>query len=237
MWGIHHAVLSCSDMRIVDDDLAETIREECKLSSETDIFSCDTVEVTRAYQGQDYPWYKSESYFACDPCGRISIAGDSAEGSDSLGLCSTPVPVKLLLHPLRGGSGSQFNSEAFAAAIDQCARESQRWSKKTALKALAARPKGLNPDKYTDAESRGKLMAQLRTRWEQRPICSSVAILVWQRYFELVAGPMPDSDNLAAQQILRWMPVLNDKTLPSGLVNILSTRGWVLRERGFAFEA
>merc|ERR1712014_484275 len=97
---------------------------------------------------------------------------------------------------------------------------------------MGGRMSRLNAGKYSTSESRAKLMEELRSRWEQRPICSSVAILVWQRYFQLAAGDSPEGDNLAVEQILQWMPVFNDTTAPSALVNVLSTCGWVLRECG-----
>jgi hypothetical protein len=236
-WGIHHAVLSCGEMSLADIDVADMIRSDCDLSSDMDIFTCTTVEVTREYEGTDFPWYKSQSFFACDPaCGRLLQVADIAEGTNTISFNVSPVPAKLLLHPLRrgdaSGSGPRFQADVFASAIELCATKSQSWSKKTALKAIAAGQKGLDPEDFVSPASRAKLMAELRCRWEQRPICSSVAILVWQRYFELMAGPGPEGDDLAVEQILRWMPVFNDTTAPSALVNVLSTCGWVLRECG-----
>jgi hypothetical protein len=234
-WGIHHAVLSCDKMDLADSDIADMIREDCDLSSDMDIFSCTTVEVTREYEGIDFPWYKAQSFFACDSSGRLLQVADIADGTDTIQCNEEPVPSKLLLHPLRRerqGAGPKFDPDLFASTIELCARNSQSWSKKTALKAITARRKSLDPEDYKSTESRAKLMADLRSRWEQRPICSSVAILVWQRYFELSSGTGRKGENLAVEQILRWMPVFNDTTAPSALVNVLSTCGWVLRECG-----
>jgi len=235
-WGIHHAVLSCGEMSLADSDVVDMIRNDCDLSSDMEIFTCTTVEVTREYEGSEFPWYKAQSFFACDPCGRLSQVADIAEGTNRITFNVAPIPAKLLLHPLRereGLKGSPFKPEIFAEAIELCARNSQSWSKKTALKAIAAgRMSRLNAGKYATSESRTKLMEELRSRWEERPICSSVAILVWQRYFQLAAGDSPEGDNLAVEQILQWMPVFNDTTAPSALVNVLSTCGWVLRECG-----
>jgi len=71
-------------------------------------------------------------------------------------------------------------------------------------------------------------MEDLRARRSRKPICSSVAIQVWQQYFELVCGSGPQGVDLAARQILRWMPLYSDATTPSALLKALSKRGWIL---------
>lgn len=73
------------------------------------------------------------------------------------------------------------------------------------------------------------LLKELKGRWNQKPICTSVAIQVWQRYFKFDAGEGPAAADKAAQNILRFMPVLSDRTLPSALIKMLSTCGWQLR--------
>merc|ERR1712187_135840 len=106
--------------------------------------------------------------------------------------------------------------------------------KMTAVKAWIANLKGpglvaktgvLNPDCYPDLESRQRLLSAVHKSWGERPICSSVTIKTWQKYFE-ASSDAPDE---VAQNIIDWMPCLCHRTLPSVLVETLSSCGWILR--------
>jgi len=230
-WGIHHVVLCCGEMTTADTEITEKIvRHHPELARET-VLCCNTIECTRPFRGQDFPWYPAESvYVLRRATGELLLVGDIADGSLVLGITDQPVPVKILLHPFRSGrSDAPFDGGVFRAAMERCARESRRWSKGTALKAITARRSCLSADEYPDPDSRQELMEQLRRSWDKKPICSSVAIKVWQRYFEMLCPPGPKGLDLAAQHILRWMPVLSDRTAPSMLLKTLSTCGWMLR--------
>mmetsp|Transcript_49254 Transcript_49254/g.136890 ORF Transcript_49254/g.136890 Transcript_49254/m.136890 type:complete len:449 (-) Transcript_49254:77-1423(-) len=230
-WGIHHVVLCRGPMIPAEPDVTEHIFKHHPDFVDEDVLCCDTIESTRPFRGQDFHWYPACSvYVRRRSNGELLLVGDIAEGTSTLGVNEVPVPVKVLLHPLESGhAGLHFDSEAFEEAVAVCAFSSKKWSRGTALRAITAKRSGLDAEEYADAESRSELMEELRRRWDKKPICSSVAIKVWQKYFEMSCNRCPDGTDLAVQCILRWMPVFSDQTAPSTLLKILSTCGWVLR--------
>jgi len=230
-WGIHHIVLCCGPLMPAEPEVAARVIQNEPDLVETELFSCSTIESQRQLKGEEFPWYP-----ACTILARRRLSGeitvvadvsDSSTGSPTLTHCSPPVPAKALLHPLRPGgtsAGPPFDAASFREAVRRCAETSKKWSRMTAVTAITARRDGLDPQDYVDAEARAALLEDLRQSWDRRPICSSVAIKVWQTYFELAS----DGADAAVQAILRWMPVLSDKTAPSALLKTLSTHGWVL---------
>jgi len=233
-WGIHHVVMSIGQMRPAPEAGPMLVQDMPELRN-MDIFSCETIESTHSSltTGQEIVWYASKNFFARNRVtGEAVILGDIGRGSDTLEWFEQPIKVKLLMHPLRPGHGGPaFDPRAFQQALEISARASQHWSIRTAVNGIMNRRElqGLDPNDYPDAQSRSALMHDLQKRWEKRPICTSVAIMVWQRYFALSSGPGPQGIDTAVQQILRWMPLLSDKTLPSALIKELSKCGWVMR--------
>lgn len=230
-WGIHHCVMSIGQMR-PSHRTAASIKQEMPELDGMDFFSCDTIESTRSMQGKEIVWYPATSFFARSRQTKEAfLVADIGKGTEALVLCAEPVQVKLLMHPFRRGNGGPaFDLQAFRKALEVSAEASQHWSIKTAVQGfMTRRDGGLDPNDYPDPQSRVALMQDLQRRWEMRPICTSVAIMVWQRYFKFVSGCGPEATDLAAQRILRWMPLLSDKTLPSALIKELSKCGWVMR--------
>merc|ERR1711862_166043 len=121
---------------------------------------------------------------------------------------------------------------AFKQSVDACSQTSRAWSIATGARGFFNRRNNscrLQNENYPDPASRRELLDELHKRWENRPICTSVVIMVWQKYFEMIAGKGPQATDAAIQNILRFMPLLSDKTLPSALIKELSTCGWVIR--------
>lgn len=235
-WGIHHVVFCIGQMR-PDPRAAQWIMAEMPEMPELagmDIFSCETIESTRALKGKEIVWYVATAFFARNrQTGEAVIVADIDRGSNQMAIWAEPVKVKLLMHPLRPGHGGPaFNPQAFQKALEVSAEVSKHWSLKTAVKGIMSRnnkKNALDPDDYPTPESRLALLQDVERRWELRPICSSVAIMVWQRYCKLISGNGPQAADVAAQHILNWMPLLSDKTLPSALIKELSKCGWVMR--------
>lgn len=231
-WGIHHVIMSIGQMKR-DPQAAQWIWGEMHEVRGFDIFSCETIESSGHLHGKDVVWYVSKNFFARDSAtGEAVQVADMARDSGTLEFQAEPVKVKMLMHPLRPGHGGPtFDAQAFGKALEVSATNSKKWSLKTAVKGMMHRRdcEALDPVKYSTPQSRVALLDDLEKRWELRPICTSVAIMVWQRYFKLVSGHGPEAADVAAQHILRWMPLLSDKTLPSALIKELSKCGWVLR--------
>jgi len=237
-WGIHHVVLCRGRMEPASPMTAMQIRNfDPKTFGDMDIYACPTIESSQPLKGRIYPWYSTTTYFGLDRTSlsssrRLVRVADRADGSGVLGVNITPVPVKVLFHPLRMVLGNApLNAEWFHAAINLGAEASKKWSKRTALSAVARRSKKvhLKHEDYSEPALRLELLQDLRRRWDSGPICSSVVIQTWQRYFELEAGPETDTSEVVVQRILQCMPVLCDRTKPSALLRALSTSGWVVR--------
>merc|ERR1719160_1308980 len=84
----------------------------------------------------------------------------------------------------------------------------------------------LDEASYRGPRERAELLQVLERSWEMPPICSSVPVQTWQRYFLLVH----EDPDVAAQAILKYMPVLSSNVLPATLVKELTKKGWVLKD-------
>jgi hypothetical protein len=215
------------------EEVGAEIKKHCNELQSMDIFSCSTIESTAQAQGEDVVWYPSQYYIARDrKNGEAMFVADMPHGSNEFEIAD-PIPVKLLLHPFRPGHlGPPLDLSMFRQSVEECAVGSKAWSLKTAAKGMTRRRKAtyvMNDSKYPDPESRVELLDEIHKRWQGKPICTSVIIMVWQRYLEMAAGGGPDAPDLAAQYILRFMPLWSDSTLPSGLLKELSMCNWVMR--------
>jgi hypothetical protein len=230
-WGVHHCIMIIGMMKR-DPVATKVIKESAPELEGMDIFSCHTIECSARLRGQDSVWYPAMAYFARNrKTGEATMVADIPDGEEQIELIS-PVKVKLLLHPCRPGhSGPEFDATTFRKAVETCAEMSQKWSLRTAANGVLNRRKiqSLDIADYPDPRSRQELLEEIHKRWDNRPICTSVIIMVWQRYFEMIAGSGPQAADMAVQNILRWMPLLSDKTLPSALIKELSKCGWVIR--------
>jgi len=227
-WGIHHAMLVTGPM-YRDPEAGKLLRIP---GSAFDVWACKTIESTRALQGEDTLWYPSTTFFKRNlNTGVVSIVADFVANDNAIEQAQRHVPCKVLLHPLRLGHGGPFFLQhCFEQAIQSSAEDSTRWSLRSAVKAIMATKDTLHEDDYPDELSRLQLLEELKRRWTSRPICSAVAIIVWQKYFGLACEHNGLSQDIAVQCILKWMPVLSDRTSPSALVQSLTSRGWILHE-------
>lgn len=91
------------------------------------------------------------------------------------------------------------------------------WSWTTALRAFsfsAEVPRGYD---------RKRMLAEIRRAWDANPICSSLVVVFWQRYLHQ-AAKLRSADPL--DWILRWMPLVADRTLPGEMLNAMHGCGW-----------
>lgn len=227
-WGIHHVVLVCGPLEH-DPQAAHILCPE----PDQDIFSCLTIESSQEIQGSKLPWYSGRSFYARNRrTGAALHVGDMEIGTRAISKVVDSSPVKVLLHPLRPGHGGpRFNAALFKEAMEKCADGSRTWGLNTALSAFTSTRECLDSANYPDVASRKALLLDMRERWARPPICSSVAIMVWQNYFllECCTGDESRSEDMAVQSILDWIPVFSDQTVPSMLLRALTQRGWVLR--------
>merc|ERR1719240_250253 len=98
------------------------------------------------------------------------------------------------------------------------------WSAATAVRAF------FKSARVVVKTDRAKTLAKLVQCWRKKPICTSVAIVCWQRYlcklaFVHTAG-LSDETADPLGFILRWMPLKADRVLPGDLINTLKKVGW-----------
>jgi len=195
----------------------------------TELLKCDTIECSQGSAGPSSWWYNSTMIILRDPhAGTASIVADWPPESDLLYTFPSPVPCKALLHPLRTEIGNPpLDEDVFDAAVEVCASNSRQYGWNTAVHAFLAYQRSMHAGDYPTPEARCNLLLKVRKTWEQAPICSAVAIKVWQRYFDDAHSNDPDS---AARSILSWMPCWCDATTPSAMVKTLTHHGWSLYE-------
>jgi len=236
---VHHVILACSDM----EPASPSSQQSLDSTEGSELYSCVTVESTpfcttclqgdRVQAGADGEretwethWHRVRSFFRRNvENGSLSLIGTMPLRSQGPPRPVGPLAVKVLSHPFRDGHGSSLDLTVFDEAVQVQEMLSKRYSAKTAVRALLADRGCIEPAAYPDFESRLALLAEIRRRWQAKPICASVAIKVWQHYLELLAG----RQDSVVQHILRWMPVFADTTTPSALVKALTACGWELR--------
>jgi hypothetical protein len=225
-WSIHHTVLARSSMKLAEQWIADAL--EGPPGSE--LFECHTIESTRALSGDATPWYPTLSFFRRHN-GVVHLVADMPPDSDTIEAFD-PVPVKVLMHPLRG---TLLDNRIFNDALVHRASDARRYGRRQAVKAflaLAATPGNrmeIQPEDFPTPRRRKELLEDLHERWTKRPICAALCVAVWQRYFEILGEEAGEPDR-ATQELVRWMPVFSDRITPSALLKVLSERGWELRQ-------
>jgi len=226
-WGIHHVVLASGEMRLAE----KRVRDAFAVEDSREIYGCTTVE-TSASQTTQAPWYQTCSYYARNlETGEVELVGDMVCESNLLEIYTQGVPVKVLLHPLRPNRGGpELDLDTFERVVKRATAQSKGYCRITAVRAFVSAQGKLKQVDFPDALSRQELLKKIRRRWESPPICSSVAITVWQMYFDEMSRDAGHwATDLAVQHILEWIPVFCDNTTPSMLVKTLTESGWVLK--------
>jgi len=76
-------------------------------------------------------------------------------------------------------------------------------------------------------------MNKVLQSWLQRPICTSVIVIFWQRYLCKLAAEHASAESeknvstLTLELIMRWIPLKADCVLPGDLTRVLLEVGWV----------
>eukprot|EP00746_Dinoflagellata_sp_MGD_P088873 gnl/MRDRNA2_/MRDRNA2_351214_c0_seq1.p1 gnl/MRDRNA2_/MRDRNA2_351214_c0~~gnl/MRDRNA2_/MRDRNA2_351214_c0_seq1.p1 ORF type:complete len:227 (+),score=40.68 gnl/MRDRNA2_/MRDRNA2_351214_c0_seq1:1-681(+) len=102
-----------------------------------------------------------------------------------------------------------------------------RWSELTAMRAV------FTSARIVAGASSAETMTKVLQSWLQRPICTSVIIIFWQRYLCRLAAEHAACQSehvitqLSLDWIMRWIPLKADCVLPGDLTDVLSEVGWV----------
>lgn len=243
-WGIHHVLLVTSKLTM-DPQLLQILKEDpeadqIEFQPQDELWFCHTIECTQGREGDDTWWYPTRTYFKRDPLtGESTIVADWPDGDegDEVKVGNRALPFKILLHPLRpsfGGSG--VNQALFSQAVSFSADVAQRYGRHVAVQAWlqarvarAQKKLGLRNritlEEYATPEKRERLMQYYEDTWQEPPICASVAIKVWQRYFKALHQ---DSDDDAMVDIINYMPCWCHRSSPSQMAKDLVDCGWLI---------
>mmetsp|Transcript_136767 Transcript_136767/g.346424 ORF Transcript_136767/g.346424 Transcript_136767/m.346424 type:complete len:390 (-) Transcript_136767:46-1215(-) len=223
-YGIHHVVLVRGQL-----EAAPECDSVLAVPPGAELLRCETIESTQGSTGSATWWYPTTTIIQRDShAGTALVVADQPPDSDTVYTFPEPVPCKVLLHPLRPEVlGAELDQDVFEEALEACALRSQEYSWNTAVHAFLAYQRSMHVEEYPTSEERIELLDQIRASWERPPICSAVAIKVWQQYFDSLHSDDPDD---AAICILHYMPVWCDATTPSAMVKTLTYHGWSLYE-------
>jgi hypothetical protein len=209
-------------------------REALFTPSDHELFACGTVETTPFY-----PWdcivegklHRSEYFFQRDPrAGAVTLVGMRLWGSSNVPTSIAPLNCKFVFHPFGRTLCQGLSADVFREAIS-ASEKCGAYGTLAAMKACVAKHAILDPARYPDRESRAALLAYLQKKAGKARICSSVAIIVWQRYFELLhPGGGAKASEAIVQDILRWMPLTPNNATPSRMVKALTRNGWLFRD-------
>jgi hypothetical protein len=145
---------------------------------------------------------------------RLTLIGD-INSNDEMSLCRhEEMRLWQSPHELRKG----LRTDIVQQVLTEMKACQSNWSHATAVRAVV---KSAKLKKKNNCE---ETLDQVAAAWEMRPICTSIIVIFWQRYLLKSAnGQGP----LAAELILRWMPLKADRTLPGDLESGLQAEGWV----------
>lgn len=241
-WGIHHVQLVTSPL-VMDPTLLQILKDDPEsdgvgLVDGDELWYCNTIESTQSRSGDTFWWYATRTYFKRNQYNETaSIVADWRPGASAVQVLQKALPFKILLHPLRkkfGGLG--LDHALFGNIVAEAAEESQQYGQQTAVKAwIHARlaraqkkfglPTRVTLDQYPTAGARRQLLRCYEETWEEPPICASVAVKVWQKYFKALHEHY---DEDAVVDIISYMPCFCHKILPAQMARELALCGWYL---------
>eukprot|EP00746_Dinoflagellata_sp_MGD_P157157 gnl/MRDRNA2_/MRDRNA2_86121_c0_seq2.p1 gnl/MRDRNA2_/MRDRNA2_86121_c0~~gnl/MRDRNA2_/MRDRNA2_86121_c0_seq2.p1 ORF type:complete len:364 (+),score=48.65 gnl/MRDRNA2_/MRDRNA2_86121_c0_seq2:514-1605(+) len=231
-WGIHHIILVTGWL-----EHSPHFNGEVGAHPHAEVYCFECIESTSHDSGPDSAWVPTLKLCYVDPNTReIYCQGEIVEGTKFLGYFDPPRQLKVLQQPFRfNASELPFDHNLFLEAVNDQKINSKKWSLATAVQALVAdrtNRESYHIEKYEDdPEARALLLEKIERSWTRKPICSSVAIAVWQCYLLsawTAAAPGPEGEDKAVEDILRWIPLICGRAAPYDLMKTLSKCGWQL---------
>jgi len=136
-----------------------------------------------------------------------------------------PVTMEFLLSPL---SNETLDFRLFRLCVEELRQMpvDTKWSFRTAVRGYL-RHAELKPGNYATEKLKRSLARDIFAKWQKRPICSTVPPRIWQKYLlkQAYAQETSDPDVRWVTDVLRMMPVKDDRVLPAELVKILLGTG------------
>jgi hypothetical protein len=171
-----------------------------------------TRESCRAVEG----FHESEQVLYADARGRIRLIAELAQ--DHLAIFDRVEVVELFCCPpeLR----KLVRLDVVHDVLETMRDFEASWSWGTAIRAYL-----LSADLgECHASSANEKLKEIRNCWKADPICTSVVIVFWQKYFCRLA--QLHRERHALDWIMEWMPVKSDRALPGELLQAMARCGW-----------
>lgn len=182
-----------------------------------ELWRVSTMESTRREQGL----YQSDALLMVEPRTNALILVGELNRRGEVSDCDHE-PVEVWQSPKALRTALRLDIIESVLADMEAAMSSSNWSMTTAARAafLSA--------KVTRLSDSASTLKEIQACWNEDPICTSVAIIFWQRY---LCKLVENSEGRAVDLILRWMPLKADRGLPGELTSILDSAGWTHTQR------
>jgi len=116
--------------------------------------------------------------------------------------------------------GENFCLDVMRVVLEDMRSNQQNWSWATAVRAF------FFSGEISTESAACITMKEIEESWKAEPICTSVVVVFWQRYFQKLAAVEESTD--ALHLILQFMPLRADRVLPGTLHSTMLSRGWSL---------
>lgn len=195
-----------------------------------EIYQVPVIESTRSTEGI----HETDLLLYVEPkSGRIFLHGEVDRSGTISGFnLDKPDVVELWQCPseLRDTSCRDLKE----AVIDEMKENQANWSWYTAVRALLlpaameSQPSALASQVESNRE---ELLREFQDCWKSAPICSSLPVIFWQRYFCKLsqrghALQLFEDTTSPIHLIMKYMPLKADRVLPGDLLSFLRSSGW-----------
>lgn len=145
-------------------------------------------------------------------CGEVSLDGTEVE--------INPEAEKIVVWQSPTELRSCLRLDLMSQVLSEMLESTASWSMTTGVRALL-----FSADVKKSRQSK-KCLRNIQSSWNSAPICTSIAVVFWQKYLCKFARAMAADSETTLEFILRWMPLKGDCTLPGQLSHTMQKCGW-----------
>lgn len=178
----------------------------------TELYSVSVLECSRGAEGLA----EVNMVLCVEEGGRVILGGEYRPDEVTINELSQEVHIWFSPSKFRG---ENFRADVMCKVIEDMRSNQRNWSWSTAIRAVF-----LSGD--ISGHGSSITMEEIEASWSADPICTSIVVTFWQRYFHTLA--IIDSID-PLQLILQFMPLLADRVLPGQLLSTMLSRGWSFR--------
>merc|ERR1719454_2351504 len=178
----------------------------------TKLFSVCAVESSRGAKGLS----EINVVLSLDERGRVHLCGEYGIGFITIN--ETHDEVHIWNSPAKF-RGSNFRLDLMREVLQDMRACTLDWSWATAVRAF------MLSSNISNQQGGLITIKDIEQGWQAEPICTSIVVIFWQRYFHKLASA-ESRDPLSL--ILEFMPLKADRVLPGELLTAMLSHGWSL---------